>query len=101
MLQAKLPDGLAALDFELHGAEIKSPTNRKLLSPWVQFGYGFRLDVLRGVYSAIAQYACVDTKYPCMLFGAVVDHYYRDRKQRAYEEVLHRFDEMLGRRPTT
>jgi hypothetical protein len=27
MLDAKLPAGVAAVDFELHGAEIKSPTN--------------------------------------------------------------------------
>lgn len=98
MLQAKLPDGFAAIDFELHGAEIKSPQNRKRPSPWEAFDYGLRLDVLRGAYSSIADYTPVDERYPCVLFGAVVDRHYRDRKQRAYEEVLHRFDEMLRRR---
>jgi Protein of unknown function (DUF3800) len=39
----------------------------------------------------------MDPKYPCTLFGAVVDRHYSDYKQRAYEEILHRFDEMLGR----
>ena len=97
MLDAKLPAGFAGADFELHGAEIKSPTNRKQLSPWAQFDYGFRLDVLRGCYSAIGEYRCKNRKYPCVLFGAVVDRHYPDRRKRAYEEVLHRFDEMLGR----
>ena len=97
MLQAKLPAGLAAIDFELHGAEIKSPQNRKTPSPWEQFDYGFRLDVLRGAYGALNDYACVDPAYPFALFGAVVDRRFSDRKQRAYEEVLHRFDEMLQR----
>lgn len=97
MLQAKLPDGYAAADFELHGAEIKSPSNRQRPSPWVRFDYPFRLDVLRGAYSAIGQYSCVDAGHPCALFGAIVDRYYADRKRRAYEEILHRFDEMLER----
>jgi hypothetical protein len=97
MLGAKLPAGRAAIDFELHGAEIKSPTMRKRPSPWAQFDYGLRLDVLRGAYSAISGYTCVDPRYPCVLFGAVVDRHYRDHKQRAYEEILHRFDDMLGR----
>ena len=97
MLQAKLPSGMAAVDFELHGAEIKSPQNRRPKSPWDQFSYGFRLDVLRGGYGALAGYEPVDPARPPVLFGAIVDRHYRDRRRRAYEEVLHRFDEMLGR----
>lgn len=97
MLGAKLPAGFAGNDFELHGAEIKSPSNRKRPSPWTQFDYGLRLDVLRGAYSSIADYRCKNRKYPCALFGAVVDRHYPDYRRRAYEEVLHRFDEMLGR----
>jgi Protein of unknown function (DUF3800) len=101
MLQAKLPAGMAAVDFELHGSEIKTPANYRRRgrppSPWEQFDYGFRIDVLRSAYSALARYERVDGAYPCVLFGAVVDRYYADRKRRAYEEVLHRFDEMLGR----
>ncbi len=96
MLQAKLPPGYAAIDFELHGAEIKSPTGRKRPSPWAQFDYGLRLDVLRGAYSSIGNYACMDPDYPLALFGAVVDRHYSDYRKRAYEEILHRFDEMLG-----
>lgn len=97
MLQAKLPAGQAAIDFELHGAEIKSPSMRKRSSPWEQFDYGFRLDVLRGAYTSIGGFTCVDPDFPCALFGAVVDRHYSDHRQRAYEEILHRFDEMLGR----
>ncbi len=104
MLQAKLPDGFAAADFELHAQEIKSPKQGdpaarppKPPSPWFQFDYRFRIDLLRGAYSAIGGYSCVNTQYPCAFFGAVVDRHYSDRKRRAYEEVLHRFDEMLGR----
>ncbi len=98
MLGAKLPAGYAAIDFELHGAEIKSPTSRKQPSPWAQFSYGHRLDLLRGAYSSIGGFTCMDPQYPCALFGAVVDRRaYADHKQRAYEEILHRFDEMLGR----
>jgi hypothetical protein len=33
----------------------------------------------------------------CALFGAVIDHSYKDRERRAYEEVLHKFDEMMTR----
>ena len=98
MLQAKLPNGFAAVDFELHGAEIKSPSNPRRPSPWTRFDYPFRLDVLRGAYSAIGNYDCIDSRHPPALFGAVVDRYYSDRKRRAYEEILHRFDEMLERR---
>jgi len=97
-LTAKLPAGYAAVDFELHGAEIKSPQNRKVRSPWEDFEYGFRLDVLRSAYRALAQYRPVDEANPLVFFGAVVDRHYPDRKQRAYEELLHRFDEMLTRR---
>lgn len=98
MLQAKLPAGYAAADLELHGAEIKSPSHRQRPSPWEQFDYGLRLDVLRGAYTSIRDFSCMDPNYPCALFGAVVDRRYKDHKQRAYEEILHRFDEMLGRK---
>jgi hypothetical protein len=32
-----------------------------------------------------------------VFFGAVIDQAYTDREQRDYEEVLHKFDEMLTR----
>ncbi|HTR72047.1 MAG TPA: DUF3800 domain-containing protein [Solirubrobacteraceae bacterium] len=38
----------------------------------------------------------MDPDYPLALFGAVVDRHYSDYRKRAYEEILHRFDEMLG-----
>lgn len=57
MLTAKLPSGLAAMDFELHGSEIKSPQNCKVPSPWEQFAYGFRLDVLPLIARLVAMSA--------------------------------------------
>ncbi len=43
-------------------------------------------------------YSCVDENRPCVYFGAVVERSYPDYEERAWEEVLHRFDEMLTRR---
>jgi hypothetical protein len=101
VLVRKLPKGLRPRDFELHAAEIKSPIKMvkgiKVVSPWAQVPYGTRLDIMRGTVQAISSYDCQDAAYPYALFGAVVDRTYKDREQRAYEEVLHKFDEMLTR----
>jgi hypothetical protein len=42
-------------------------------------------------------YNCINAQYPCGYFGAVVERSYSDYEERAWEEVLHRFDEMLER----
>lgn len=101
VLRRRLPKGLRPRDFELHAAEMKSPikwrNGVKIVSPWAQVSYGTRLDIMRAAYNAIGSYTCQDTARPCALFGAVIDKSYRDREQRAYEEVLHKFDEMLTR----
>jgi hypothetical protein len=101
VLQRKLPKGLKPRDFELHAAEMKSPIKWKkgvkIVSPWAQVSYGLRLDIIRAAYAAIASYECRFKTHPCALFGAVIDKSYKDREQRAYEEVLHKFDEMLTR----
>ena len=39
----------------------------------------------------------MDVTHPVALFGAVVDRRFPDHEKRAYEEVLHKFDEMLTR----
>lgn len=52
---------------------------------------------MRAGFAAIANYSCQDGTFPCALFGAVIDQAYADREQRAYEEVLHKFDELLTR----
>ncbi len=96
-----LPKGLDPLDFELHATEIKSPIKlvgaRKVISNWAQVPVATRFEVLRATYQALAGFPGKDTNFPCALFGAVVDRRYTDREKRAYEEVLHKFDEMLTR----
>ncbi len=101
VLTRNLPKGLKPRDFELHATEIKSPIKIskgvKILSPWAQVPYGIRLNTMRSAFWAIANYRCRDATHPYALFGAVIDSSYKDREQRAYEEVLHRFDELLTR----
>ena len=101
MLAGALPPGLNPADFELHATEIKSPIKivrgKKLASNWAQVPVATRFSVLRATYRALSAFSCMDPKYPCALFGAVVDRAYKDREQRAYEEVLHKFDEMPTR----
>jgi Protein of unknown function (DUF3800) len=102
MLKRKLPKGLNLLDFELHAADIKSPKapvpgKRKRASEWLGMPYGTRLDILNATYRSLARFKCRDTAYPCAFFGAVVDRSYADYEERAYELVLHKFDEMLTR----
>jgi Protein of unknown function (DUF3800) len=93
---SKLPAGKDPRDYELHAAEIKSPT-RKRGSNWQSVPWGTRLGILKSGFRALETYDCMDPKYPCAFFGAVVERSYRDYEQRAWEELLHRFDEMLGR----
>lgn len=98
LLESLLPEDLNPLDFELHAAEIKSPYDkRRKRSPWEAIRYGKRLAILDAAYKAIAEYPPQDPRYPPALFGAVVDAAYADKVERAYEEVLHKFDEMLTR----
>lgn len=101
VLARTLPRHLDLLDFELHAAAIKTPIRivrgREVRSEWAGVPIETRFEVLRSIYGAIANYQCQDNQYPCALFGAVVDADYADREQRAYEEVLHKFDEMLTR----
>jgi len=101
LLRSKLPQGLDPLDFELHATEIKSPIRmvrgKKAVSSWAQVPVDTRFNILRATYGALANFKCQAAQYPSVCFGAVVDRNYKDREQRAYEEVLHRFDEMLTR----
>jgi hypothetical protein len=99
---AKLPGTADPRDFELHAAEIKSPTRlggkkTKPRSVWEGVPAEVRFDILRSGYRALATYRPVDAAYPVAFFGAAVERSYRDYEERAWEEVLHRFDEMLER----
>ncbi len=101
LLRSKLPQGLDPADFELHATEIKSPVRwvrgKKVVSNWAQVPIAVRFNVLRATYGALRDYTCQAPQYPCALFGAAVDRTYGDQEPRAYEEVLHKFDEMLTR----
>jgi hypothetical protein len=76
---------------------LKTVKKKKVPSVWGALKYGKRMDVMRAVIAAISSYESHDPARPCALFGAVIDRSYKDREQRAYEEVLHKFDEMLTR----
>jgi hypothetical protein len=93
----RLSGGVDPRDYELHATEIKSP--RKPTSIWHGVPASKRNAILRSAFGALGTYACIDAeKYSCAYFGAVVERSYSDYEERAWEEVLHRFDEMLTRR---
>lgn len=98
LLRSRLPQGLDPAQFELHATVIKSPTRRgRVASNWARVPITTRLGILAATYGALRDFTGRDPQHPCALFGAVVDRSYGDREQRAYEEVLHKFDEMLTR----
>lgn len=94
------PLGLNSQAFELHAAEIMSPTRqsaKKGMSPWAALSVTERLRILGSAYHSISTYHWVDPRFPVGLFGAVVDGARQDREVRAYELVLQKFDSMLHR----
>jgi hypothetical protein len=48
-------------------------------------------------YRILAGFAPRDPRFPMASFGVIVDKSFPDFEERAYEEILHRFDEMLTR----
>ena len=82
--------GLNARDFELHATNLKSGSEE-----WSSVTGRLRAAILGSTYHSIASYQCMDPKNPVVMFGAVVDHRYGDREERAYDLVLNKFDEML------
>lgn len=101
---SKLPSGADPRDYELHAAEIKSPTRmrgtkKKPRPPsiWEGVPDTTRFAILRSGFQALRTYECINEQFPCTFFGAVVERSYPDYEQRAWEEILHRFDEMLER----
>lgn len=93
-----LPAGNDPNHFELHAAEIKSPSNLRRPSRWQTIPVNTRFRVLHRTYESLASFRPSDPDYPVSLFGAVVDRRLPNYTARAYEEVLHKFDEMLRRR---
>jgi hypothetical protein len=93
---SRLPDSVDPRDYELHATEIKS--RGKPSSMWHSIPHATRMGILGAAFRALATYECIDSeKYPYAYFGAVVERSYADYEERAWEEVLHRFDEMLTR----
>jgi len=84
--------GLDAREYELHATKVKAGADE-----WAPVPTAVRLAVLGSAYRSLSTYECLSTKYPCALFGAVVDARYSNREERAYDLVLNKFDEMLGR----
>ncbi|MEX2448178.1 MAG: DUF3800 domain-containing protein [Solirubrobacterales bacterium] len=91
-----LPAGLDSRDFELHAAEMKNPNAAKG-SRWQGIPWPIRRRILQGGYRALESYQCIDNSNPPAFIGAVVERSYRDYEERAWEQVLHKFDEMLAR----
>lgn len=58
---------------------------------------GDRLRAIRRAYAALTGYTPVNAARPVAYFGVIVEKTYPDHSERAYEELLHRFDEMLTR----
>jgi len=97
VLSRLLPAGHDPSDYELHASEIKSPSaQHRPAGAWSGIPIDTRLKVLAATYRCIRDFRPVDARFPAALFGAVVEGH--DREARAYEEVLHKFDEMLNRR---
>ncbi len=99
VLSSNLPTGFIPQDFELHAADIKSPrkaTVKRPESEWRPIPLDTRLRVIRATYAALARYR-PDPAHPVAFFGAVIERTFADWEERAYEEVLHKFDELLTR----
>ena len=92
---AKLPGGPDPRDYELHATEIKSP--RKPTSIWQGVPDTVRFEILRASFRALKSFKPTNPDQPCVYFGAVVERSFPDCEERAWHEVLHRFDEMLTR----
>jgi hypothetical protein len=76
----------------------RSKSPRKASSIWHGVPSHTRNSILSAAFRALGTYECIDSeRYPCAYFGAVVERSYPDYEERAWEEVLHRFDEMLTR----
>ena len=109
LLRHLTPLGLEHHKFELHATEIKSPERRRgvrggrrgkkapPVSIWTKVPAATRFAILQDVYDTLTSYVPQDPNYPVVLFGAVVDRRYKDKSKRAYEQVINKFDEMLGR----
>ncbi|UOY03688.1 DUF3800 domain-containing protein [Blastococcus sp. PRF04-17] len=97
---------------EVHATDLKTPSRGKPArgrypakrpSEWLTVDASVRLAVLEDVYAALATFEPADPAYPLRLLGAVIDRGHKryggvtKAEAKAYDHVLHRFDEMLRR----
>lgn len=107
------PLGKNSNEHELHATDLLNPSRGeparggyppKPPSNWLDVERAVRQQIVTDAYSAIAAYKPVDSEYPPAVFGAIVERKHRRFKQadeKAYDHVLHRFDDMLQRRNRT
>lgn len=89
-----LPDGCRSDEFEIHGSEIRSPKGR---SQWHRIPFPLRARALDRLVRSVGTFTPRDTRRPFALFGAVVDRAIPDQEERAYTDVLHKFQSFLYR----
>lgn len=109
LLRHLTPLGLEHQRFELHATEMKSPDRQRgnrggrrgakapAVSIWTQVPASVRFALLQETYDLLSGYQPRAAEYPLVAFGAVVDRRYGDKAKRAYDQVINKFDEMLGR----
>jgi hypothetical protein len=101
VVKAHSPGGASQERFELHAAEIQYPQRRrqqgKSTSAWEEVTLHRRRRLITAVYDALIDFEPSDPGKPIRFFGAVMQDTHRRNSQRAYEEILHRFDAMLNR----
>lgn len=103
------PLGLDSVAHELHSADLRDPSRGeparggygpKPPSEWLGIERRVRNAVIDDTYDAIATYQPVDPAYPPVVLGAVIERKHRkfnEADEKAYNHVLHRFDDMLLR----
>lgn len=100
------PLGLDPYEYEAHANELKTPYGARQrpdgrmrpASPWLNIDSKVRLAVLDDVYDTIANWQPASEHFPTRIFGAVIDRRNKTQtkaERHAYENVLHRFDELL------
>src|SRR6266545_2926658 len=101
------PRGIPLETVELHAAELKEPRRvrwqaarrgRVKVSPWEAVPANARFWAMHETYRQLATYSPREAVNPVVAFVAVVEKSFADYEERAYEELLHRFDEFLTRR---
>lgn len=94
-LASALPADLSSVDFEIHGSEIRSPKQGQ--TPWHGMPFPVRARVLDRLVESLGAFEPRHPERPMALFGAVVDRTYGDHEERAYTDVLHKFQSFLLR----